>query len=82
MAKKGKDTSMNEHLEALLECAQDPADMTYEELSAEADRLWEIRQAAKAAQMVLVPFIEALSAAETARRAALADPNLEQNLGG
>jgi hypothetical protein len=81
MAKRKEQLTMDEHLEALLAAPKALADMTYEELSAETDRLWVIRNTVKAAQVALQPFIEALSAAETARRAALADPNLEQRIG-
>lgn len=71
----------NSQLDTLLASPKDPRDMSYSELSAENERLWDIRNAVKARQVAIQSYIEALGAAETAARAAQADPNLDQRIG-
>lgn len=68
-------------LELILEPEKDPREMSLAELEAENNRLWAMRQAVKDAQMRLQPFLDAASIADTAWRAAQADPNLEQRIG-
>ena len=60
---------------------KDYADMTLEELIAENNRLWKIRQDAKAEQAKLQPYLDAANKAEEAANAAKADPKLTQNIG-
>lgn len=56
-------------------------DMTLEELVAENDRLWQIRQQFKALQLELQPFLDAAWAAHNEEQAAKADPALQQTIG-
>lgn len=60
---------------------KDYEDMTLEELVAENNRLWEIRQAAKAEQAKLQPYLDAANLAEQAQNAAGGDPALTQGIG-
>ena len=68
-------------IEKLLAPAKAPAEMSLAELEAENNRLWGIRELVKAAQMNLAPFLDAASIADTAAKAAQADPTLNQRIG-
>jgi hypothetical protein len=56
-------------------------DMTLEELVAENNRLWAIRQEAKAQQSALQPYLDKANKAEEAASAKKADPSLTQGIG-
>lgn len=55
---------------------------TLEQLEAENNRLWEMRQALKARQMEIVPYLEAAHKNRQEEAAAQADPALTQIIGG
>ena len=56
--------------------------MTLEELLAENDRLWAIRQEAKQKQAELQPYLDAAWEDKAKADAAKADPTLTQGIGG
>ena len=58
------------------------ADMTLEELVAENNRLWDMRQQLKAEQAALQPYLDAAWEAKAKQDAAKADPALTQGIGG
>lgn len=60
---------------------KDYSEMTLEELIAENNRLWEQRQAIKAQQAELQPYLDAANKADEAEKAAKADPSLTQGIG-